>query len=896
MTVVEHHRQDVSPRFADHLADHGERVAVVTATGSLTYAALDAEVAAAAERLGDGRRLVLLTVANTVDAVIAYLAALRSGNPVLLAAAADAVAVRSLREAYDPDVVIDADAGWEVQERRRTSAHVLHPDLALLLSTSGSTGSPKLVRLSAGNLGSNAAAIAGYLGLTAADRAITTLPMQYCYGLSVVNSHLAAGAGIVLTERSVVDRCFWDLFRRSGATGLAGVPHTFDLLDRVGFDTMAVPTLRYVTQAGGRMHPETVRRYARLGERDGWDLFVMYGQTEATARMAYLPPALAATHPGAVGVPIPGGALRVDAPDDDGVGELVYRGDNVMLGYAERRDDLRLGATVDELRTGDLARLGASGLYEVVGRRSRFVKPYGLRVDLDRIERLLADHRVAASCTGDDDGVVVALEGVDDVEATRRLVRDAVGLPRSAVRVLSLPEIPRLASGKPDHAALRRLAADQPVAAQDPTGGDVGAAVRGAFATVLGVEASGEDTFVGLGGDSLSYVEMSIRLEEVLGGLPRDWHATPLDELVAGAAGPPVGGRLDTTVVLRALAIVLVVGTHVDLWRLAGGAHTLLAVAGLNFARFQRRPATMLASAARIAVPSMCWIGVVAAVSDAWRWPNALLVNGWLGAPGDRWGYWYVEVVVQLLAVLALLFALPAVRALDRRAPFLLAVGAVTAGLAVRFDVLVEVTTTRPTAAPHEVFWLFALGWAAAHADTASRRLLVSALTVAAVPGFFGHGPRELVVAAGILLLVWVPHLPVPRLAGRLVGAVAGASLHVYLTHFQVYPPLLRLHGPAVAVAGSVVVGVAVWLLTRRACAAGERALVRTATRLNDRRRPGAGSDRDGHGVPPSGTTSLQEALPGPSRLRGAGPLHDAGRDVDEGAHGTGQQALRSSG
>ncbi len=190
--------------------------------------------------------------------------------------------------------------GHGVHHRHR-GGRQLHDDLALLLSTSGSTGSPKLVRLSHENLIANAAVIAEYLGIRETDRAATTLPMSYCYGLSVIHSHLLVGAGLILTEHSVVDDEFWELFRRHRGTAFAGVPYTFELLERAGFDTIDLPDLRYVTQAGGRMPPERVRRFAELGERKGFDLFVMYGATEATARMAYLPPELALSRPTAIG-------------------------------------------------------------------------------------------------------------------------------------------------------------------------------------------------------------------------------------------------------------------------------------------------------------------------------------------------------------------------------------------------------------------------------------------------------------------------------------------------------------------------------------------------------------------------------------------------------------------
>ena len=269
---------------------------------------------------------------------------------------------------------------------------------------------------------SNALAIAEYLALSPDDRAITTLPLHYCYGLSVLHSHLAAGAGIVLTTASVVDPCFATAMRDRGVTNVAGVPHTFELLERAGPEVLAVPTLRLVTQAGGRMAPERVRAWAERTSRWGADLYVMYGQTEATARMAYLPPAHgvdapAGDRPGRPWRPLRAAAGRRPAA---GVGELIYRGPNVMLGYATTDEDLARGGTLDELATGDLARYDErAGVYEIVGRRSRFVKPFGLRIELDAIERALAADGIDAVATGDDDRLVVVAPG----DARRRRPR-----------------------------------------------------------------------------------------------------------------------------------------------------------------------------------------------------------------------------------------------------------------------------------------------------------------------------------------------------------------------------------------------------------------------------------------------------------------------------------------
>src|SRR5699024_920013 len=474
---------------------------------------------------------------------------------------------------YDPDVIIRDGCVDEVRVR---SAHELHPSLALLLTTSGTTGSSKLVRISAQNLQSNAASIASYLAIRPSDVAATTMPMHYCYGLSVITSHLLAGSSLLLTSLSVVDACFWDEFKRAGATTLAGVPYTFDLLDRVGFARMDLPSLRYLTQAGGRMPPAQVERYAALGRRNGFDLFVMYGQTEATARMAYLPPDLTQSRPSAIGVPIPGGSFtlsplpeiplerRTDSAAPADVGELVYTGDNVMLGYAESAADLALGRTVESLHTGDVARRAADGLYEIIGRRSRFAKIFGLRIDLDQVEQVFAEAGIPAFCADGDDTLVVATEAKRSGEL-QQIVTERFGLPAGVVRVRVLGVVPRLANGKPDYrsiAALARQPHDRsshvsatacscalaacicrppPSDRQDPDP----AALRALYAELPGhPQVRDDDSFVTLGGDSLSYVEMSIRLEEMLGQLPPNWHVRPIRSLATSTRRQSAFGRM----------------------------------------------------------------------------------------------------------------------------------------------------------------------------------------------------------------------------------------------------------------------------------------------------------------------------------------------------------------
>ncbi|MFF0988722.1 AMP-binding protein [Kocuria nitroreducens] len=821
--------------FAADLARHGERPAVLTGERVLSYRELAERVGDVAARLGTERRLAVLAASNDVDSLVAYLAALTAGHPVLLVPADKPAAVESLVAAYDPDVLLRSggDGTPVLDERRPGTRHELHPDLALLLSTSGSTGSPKLVRLSHENLASNAEAIAEYLGIGPDDRAATTLPMSYCYGLSVLNSHLLRGAGLVLTDLSVVDPCFWDLIRAHRATSFAAVPYTFDLLERVGFEEMELPHLRYVTQAGGRLAPEKVRRWTGVGQRAGWDLFVMYGATEATSRMAYLPPERAAGRAGTIGVPIPGGAFRIDPVDGLPDGELVYSGPNVMLGYAEHPGDLALGRTVEDLRTGDLARRHADGLYEVVGRRSRFVKIVGLRVDLGQVERILAELGVTAASAGSDERLVVAVEGEQDTSLLAKLVAESIGLPRPAVEMHAVGQLPRLGTGKVDYPAVAALGAARPAAAPPEPRAEGPEDVRRILAEVLDRPDGGDDdTFVSLEGDSLSYVAASVRLEQALGHLPPDWHLTPVRDLVAGAARGPrrrLVSFLETGIVLRAVAIVCIVTTHVELFTFQT-AHVLFAVAGYNFARFQlhgeRRPRLrrQLRSLGRIVVPSVAFIAVAHLLTDDYTVANVLLLNGIVGPQHltSQWHFWFVEMLVYVLVAVTALMALPWADRAERAAPWLFPLALLAVGLVSRYDI---VDPGLPKPAP--VFWIFVLGWAAARSRTVLQRSLVTVLVLLTVPGYFDSTLREATLVAGILLLLWVPTLPVPVGLRRVAARLAGASLYVYLTHWLVYPPLVPV-SPVLAVVASLAAGVAYWVLAERVLGGLRRAPART--------------------------------------------------------------------
>lgn len=416
----------------------------------------------------------------SIPAVQAYLGGLRSRQyvPLLLQPNLHPELLTRLIDQYRPDWIV-AKAGWQgVQgydekivvdglslqvSARQTEQLPPHDDLAILLSTSGSTGSHKLVRLSYDAIGSNAASIADYLGLTANDRAITTLPLAYSFGMSILNSHLAVGGSLVMTEKTLMSREFWDLAQNTAITSLSGVPSMFEMLLRAGLEKRKLSAVRMLTQAGGRLRDDLQQHFDQLCGRMGAKFFVMYGQTEASPRISYIPPDRLHEKIGSIGVPIPGGALQTDPTS----GELLYSGSNVMMGYAETRKDLLKG---DEccgvLRTGDVGYCDEDGFFYLTGRMKRFVKLTGTRVNLDELETLLCqEFGEVFACLGDDNQLTVAVPdqaSVANADITDFL-RERFDIFPGLVCVRRLASLPHTGNGKLDYQTLAKATADERV-------------------------------------------------------------------------------------------------------------------------------------------------------------------------------------------------------------------------------------------------------------------------------------------------------------------------------------------------------------------------------------------------------------------------------------------------
>lgn len=457
--------------FATKLESFTSRIALQLEDSSqITYS----ELASAADAVFSNKAaphtpgtLVAIECENSLSSIAGYLGALRNNFPAILM---DGKLDQELRERfykhYQISHVWQAEGTWQVLQN--TSPRV-HPAVAIMLSTSGSTGAPKLVRLTHKNLQSNADAICQYLDILQTDCPITTLPIHYSYGLSILNSHLNIGARILVTAQPVTSRNFWNFFKKYEATSFAGVPTNYAMLKQLRFERMDLPSLQTMTQAGGRLAPNVVQWFAELSVNKSRRFFVMYGQTEATARISYVPPEYLAAKLGSIGIAIPTGELYLIDEQGNKIkssnqnGELCYKGSNVMMGYAECTEDLALPDNMkNTLHTGDLAYRDEDGFYYIVGRLKRFIKIFGHRISLEEIEIQLNEDGYEATITGQDDLLVVALlknSSNPNIEmALKAHIASRYHLHHSAILIISIDSLPLSSAGKVKYSDLLEVA------------------------------------------------------------------------------------------------------------------------------------------------------------------------------------------------------------------------------------------------------------------------------------------------------------------------------------------------------------------------------------------------------------------------------------------------------
>lgn len=447
-----------------------EKVAVVDDSKvSVTYGEVCDFVNEFAAHLSE-RTLTFILAENSIGSLMGYLSMLANRIvPLVLSRNTDKALYENLYDTYQPAYIwapkamkdnLVGEILWEswgyVLMKTGNDTPVMYDDLSFLLPTSGSTGSPKLVRHTYRNIEANARNVSLMFKMTGDERPIASLPMHYTMGLSVILSHLYVGCTVYMTDHSLMDLEFWKTMKEARITTFTGVPFSYEVLHKLRFFRMDLPDLHIITQGGGKMSEDLFLECCDYADRTGKKFIPTYGQSECTARMAFLEPEMASRKQGSIGKAEPNGQLSIidsdgnESFEGEATGEMVYRGENVTMGYAFCREDLKRG---DEnhgvMHTGDLAYRDTDGYYFIVGRMKRFLKIFGLRIGLDEVEHLVkSNFNTDCVCSGTDEMLTVNITNKNLIGPVCDFVSEKTHLFRKNVEVLYIPEIKRNEAGK----------------------------------------------------------------------------------------------------------------------------------------------------------------------------------------------------------------------------------------------------------------------------------------------------------------------------------------------------------------------------------------------------------------------------------------------------------------
>lgn len=455
-----------------------QSVAIIENNKIKTYQDLNEDIKEI-ELLLKPRQVVILLCNNSYASILIYLACLRIGSiPLLLSENISEIYLKGYIKRFLPKYIFSPNELKGLTEEYSVNMnyfiyttnkdnYVNNNNLSLLLTTSGSTGNPKLVKVSYKNLISNTHSICKYLDLKEKERHITILPMNYTFGLSCINTFLYSGGSIILNQDAITSRGFWINLEKHKPTYISGVPYTYEIISKYFLDKLKNSSVRVFTQAGGKLNNKFIEKFIAFSNENKKEFIVMYGQTEATARMSYLPFCKLSEKIGSIGIAIPGGkfSLRNTYKDErkpgGEIGELVYEGDNVTEGYAYNYTDLnKIENVINRLNTGDIGWIDQDNYVYLIGRINRFAKISGIRVSLVDVEELIKNMGYNSAIYSDDIDLKIFIEIEDvikkDIIKIKNKISNQMNISPNSIKLINIGKLPRLDSGKIDYKELEK--------------------------------------------------------------------------------------------------------------------------------------------------------------------------------------------------------------------------------------------------------------------------------------------------------------------------------------------------------------------------------------------------------------------------------------------------------
>tara|TARA_B100000768_G_scaffold167820_1_gene172207 strand:+ start:101 stop:1537 length:1437 start_codon:yes stop_codon:yes gene_type:complete len=414
--------------FLNKIKYYGKKIAIIDHNNDkFTYTEIEKFSKIVGKQIKK-KSLVFILSGNNLETIIFYLAALENNCVIhFIDKNIEHLLLKNLIIEYKPNYIFSKNKiqnnkykkeldfyNYSIFSQKKFLKLKVNKNLLILLTTSGTTGTKKLVRQSYENYKSNTKSIIKGLRIKKNYSTITTLPISYTFGLSIINTHLFVGSTIILNEDSVLQKSFWDKYKKYLPKTIYGVPFTYELISKIGLAKLFHGGLKFIAQAGGRLNEKTFIEISKFSKKNKINFFSMYGQTEGTARMSILDSKYSLSKVGSIGKPIEGGSFFLI--DDNGkiikkdnqIGELMYKGSNVCLGYANSLSDLKKGDENNKIiNTGDLAKFDEEKFYFIVGRTKRFIKIFGNRISLDEVELIIEKMGHKVICKNIDDCLMI---------------------------------------------------------------------------------------------------------------------------------------------------------------------------------------------------------------------------------------------------------------------------------------------------------------------------------------------------------------------------------------------------------------------------------------------------------------------------------------------------------
>ncbi len=460
--------------FLKNIERYNNKIAIITNTNlKISYKSLYTKSRSITKNLTP-RSLVFLLSGNNIETIFYYVGLINSKNVItLLDKDIKNNYLKKLINLYKPNYLIlpinfpDINGyffnskfkNYKIIQKIKNKKIALNKELAILLNTSGSTGSSKLVRQSYENYLENSKSIIKKISINNKDTVITTLPINYTFGLSIINTHLISGSKIILNDHPILQKDFWKLYEKYKPSFFYGVPYMYEIISKLKFEKLISKKLKAICQAGGKLNENLFLKIVNFSKKNRIKFYSMYGQTEATARMSILDPKYSLKKIGSIGKAIPGGRFylvdnkqkRIYLPNKSG--ELVYEGKNVSMGYAENIQDLKLGNLNNyRICTGDIATFDKDGYYFIIGRKKRFIKILGKRINLDEIETIIEKKGYEAQCELYDESLLINLTSKKgNIENLIKNIANDLEINRSLIKIRFVKKIKRNKFGKKVH-------------------------------------------------------------------------------------------------------------------------------------------------------------------------------------------------------------------------------------------------------------------------------------------------------------------------------------------------------------------------------------------------------------------------------------------------------------